>query len=242
MQTSYAINTAAAVPGVIADAQFGKNVNSMLAESNIGFGLAVVQGAADNTAKVPSASGQRFIGVSVKTDAYSQLNSGSVGYRATQAANVADKGKYWVLSSGAVNKGDPVFYNVTTGQFGPQAVPALTAVYTKNAGATGNYTASAVTAVPPAQAGTYVGTFTDATHYDVVDGSGNFIASGTTGVAFGAGGLGFTITAGGTAAVEGDGFHIAVTAAAATTDQAGQSVWDTTIAAAGIAVININKP
>lgn len=63
-----------------------------------------------------------------------------------------------------------------------------------------------------AQAGVYSVEFDDATHFVVSDPTGAQVGHGTTGVAFKAGGLSFTITAGGTAFVSGDSFAVTVAA------------------------------
>ena len=75
---------------------------------------------------------------------------------------------------------------------------------------TGNGTISAITAAPPAQQGTYQVVFTAATKFGVFDPSGSEMLNGSTGVAYSDKGIGFTITAGGTAFVAGDTFNIAV--------------------------------
>lgn len=76
---------------------------------------------------------------------------------------------------------------------------------------TGNGTFGAIT-VGAAIAGAYTVEFDDATHFVVADPTGKEVGHGTTGVAFSAGGLGFTITAGGTAFVPGDSFTVTVAA------------------------------
>ncbi|OUL79871.1 head decoration protein [Paraburkholderia hospita] len=63
-----------------------------------------------------------------------------------------------------------------------------------------------------AKAGVYSVEFDDATHFVVSDPTGAEVGHGTTGVAFKAGGLSFTITAGGTAFVPGDSFAVTVAA------------------------------
>ncbi|MGF6837056.1 hypothetical protein QF001_000923 [Paraburkholderia youngii] len=79
------------------------------------------------------------------------------------------------------------------------------------AGNTGNGTMNAPTTQTGVQPGAYNVVFVAATKFEVYDPSGKFIAVGTTGVAF-ANQVGFTITAGGTAFVAGDGFTVTVTA------------------------------
>ncbi len=76
---------------------------------------------------------------------------------------------------------------------------------------TGNGTFGAITPVSvPTQIGVYALAFTDATHFTATAPNAQ-TATGTTGVAFSALGIGFTITAGGTAFVAGDTFAITTT-------------------------------
>jgi hypothetical protein len=78
---------------------------------------------------------------------------------------------------------------------------------------TGNGTLGSLTAAGyAAKVGVYAVEFDDATHFIVSDPTGAEVGHGTTGVAFKAGGLGFTITAGGTAFVPGDSFSVTVAA------------------------------
>jgi hypothetical protein len=78
-----------------------------------------------------------------------------------------------------------------------------------NGGNTGNATISAVTLGDGASPGVYRIVHTAATVFDVLAPDGRKLASGTTGVAYD-GELGFTVTAGGTPMVAGDGFTITV--------------------------------
>lgn len=80
-----------------------------------------------------------------------------------------------------------------------------------NGGNTGNGTVGATTGQLGIQLGTYNVEFIAATAFNVYAPDGKLVAEGKTGVAF-ANQLGFTITAGGTAFVAGDGFTIAVAA------------------------------
>lgn len=78
---------------------------------------------------------------------------------------------------------------------------------------TGTGTFGAITLVSvPTQIGAYALAFTDATHFTVTAPNGA-TATGVAGTAFAALGIGFTITAGGTAFVAGDGFTITTTQA-----------------------------
>lgn len=74
---------------------------------------------------------------------------------------------------------------------------------------TGNGTSSAVAVLAAAKAGEYRVTFTAPTAFNVYDPTGTLVASGSTGAAFNTQ-INFTITAGATAFVAGDGFRIVV--------------------------------
>lgn len=89
---------------------------------------------------------------------------------------------------------------------------------------TGNGTFGAITVGAGAEAGAYTVEFDDATHFIVSNPSGEEIGHGVTGTAFSAGGIGFTITAGGTAFAPGDSFTVTVAA--------GSGKWVTCTAAA----------
>jgi L-serine deaminase len=68
----------------------------------------------------------------------------------------------------------------------------------------------AVTATKDAENGAHVVLFTAATKFNLQTPSGRVLKQGTTGVAYSAGGLSFTIAAGGTPAVAGDTITITV--------------------------------
>ncbi len=103
-----------------------------------------------------------------------------------------------------------------------------TAAGANKAGNTGNPTIGAITVGKNAEAGDYTVYFTAATGFQVYSPSGKFLGTGATGTAFTAAyQVGFTLTAGGNAAVAGDVFLVTVTegvstwAAATGTDAAG---------------------
>jgi len=77
---------------------------------------------------------------------------------------------------------------------------------------TGNGTFGAITVAAGAIAGNYAVEFDDATHYVVSNPAGAEIGHANTGAVFSAGGLSFTITAGGAAFVPGDSFNVTVAA------------------------------
>ncbi|KUR80763.1 head decoration protein [Novosphingobium sp. FSW06-99] len=75
---------------------------------------------------------------------------------------------------------------------------------------TGNGTFGAITVGSQAALGNYSVIFEAPTEYVVLGPNGQEVGHGVTGAAFNAGGLGFTITAGGTAFVAGDSFALTV--------------------------------
>ena len=74
----------------------------------------------------------------------------------------------------------------------------------------GNGTVGSITAQPPVFAGAYAVHFTDATNFAVSNPAGIAVGTGQVGIAFGGGGLEFTITAGATAFVANDAFTVTI--------------------------------
>lgn len=112
------------------------------------------------------------------------------------------------IDKGIITGGAKVLPGTVMGQQTTGATAVAAALGTN----TGNGTFGTITPVTvPTQIGVYALTFTGATTFNVV-GPNGVTAPGTTGVAFAALGIGFTITAGGTAFVAGDTFAITTTA------------------------------
>lgn len=93
-----------------------------------------------------------------------------------------------------------------------ETLDGASATYAANAGNTGNFTCGTVTLGAGVVEGTYSLDFIAATVFNVYQPNGELIGEGHTGVAFSAAGLGFTLTAGNTPAVAGDGATIAIAA------------------------------
>jgi hypothetical protein len=91
------------------------------------------------------------------------------------------------------------------------AAAVTPAAFAHNAG---NATVGAVTVDAGATAGTYKAIFTTATTFNFYNPAGILEGGGSTGVAFSAGSLNFTITAGGTPMVAGNGFNFPLAYAA----------------------------
>lgn len=102
---------------------------------------------------------------------------------------------------------------------GQQTKPTLNAIAVAAAipTNTGNGTFGTITVGAAATLGAYVLSMESATTFVLSNPSGQEIGHGSTGVAFSAGGLSFTLTAGGTAFAAGDGFTITTSQSAAAT-------------------------
>jgi hypothetical protein len=122
----------------------------------------------------------------------------------------------WEPENGMVTRAEGTLLSgvgiVTAGTVMGQVTEAGTAVAAALGTNTGNGTFGAITVAHPSIPGVYDVEFDDATHFVVSDPHGVEIGHGTTGAAFAAGGIGFTITAGGTAFVPGDSFTVTVAA------------------------------
>jgi hypothetical protein len=146
-----------------------------------------------------------------------QVGTYTVSFTAATAFNVTDP-KGVLVGSGSTGTAfaNQIGFTITAGGTAFVAGDSFTVVvppgaYTANSGNTGNGTCGAITAKAGVQAGTYYGEFTAATKFNVFDPYGKLVAEGATGTAFN-NQIGFTITAGGTAFVAGDGFTIGVAA------------------------------
>jgi len=90
------------------------NVDSKAAEgSDIAAGRAVVRGTGDKQCKLPSATGQAFLGVTEYTSAGLVQANGDHVYEEKREVNFVDYGKIWVYTEQAVVPGDSVFFRHT---------------------------------------------------------------------------------------------------------------------------------
>lgn len=93
-----------------------------------------------------------------------------------------------------------------------EILAGTSAAYAATGGNTGNFTCSAVVLEAGLVEGAYNVEFIAPTVFNVHNPNGDFVGEGDTGVLFNQGGLHFTITAGGAAAVAGDSATITVAA------------------------------
>lgn len=115
VQTTYG-NMPVASIGQIADIN-PATITSKVAEGTVLFGYPVVRGTADNQAKVPTATGQKFLGVAVRSlAAYASADDISK-YADETVFSVIEDGFVWVSVDEAVVAGDPVYF-IHTGNVG----------------------------------------------------------------------------------------------------------------------------
>ena len=115
IQTSYPEEIRAAVEGMVADAGL-KTVISRNVETaaGVGFGRAVVQGADDGGIIVPTATGGVFRGITVRDATLPQSSADT--YQQNDEAALMVTGVIWVIAREAVSAGNPVSFEVTTGE------------------------------------------------------------------------------------------------------------------------------
>lgn len=163
----------------------------------------------------------------VETNGYYPLNGGTNMPAGFYGPGMMVNGLTRGTISAAVNNGTPVgagapiYLRTTLDGAIPAGVvggiegvqdPNATTVGTANTGNTGNGTIGTLSLLKYGKNGTYTVSFTAATTFNVFDPYGAMVGSGVTGTAFNVGSqVQFTITAGGTAFVKGDGFGIVVT-------------------------------
>jgi len=113
VQTSYSEEHSAAYEGQRATLGL-TNIFSKVAEGgDIPFGRAVVRGTADNQAKLPSETGQSFLGVTEMTTAWSVNADDLHVYEEHREMNIIDFGEIWVYTEQSVVPGDPVYFRHT---------------------------------------------------------------------------------------------------------------------------------
>lgn len=124
--------------------------------------------------------------------------------------------EFLVSEAGGYRSRDQVTVTTTPALVAGQVLGRITtgtAASAAKAGNTGNATVGAITKGVNALPGVYQVVFSSATEFNVFAPGGALVGIGQTGTAFSAGAhLTFTITAGGTAMVVGDGFDITVAA------------------------------
>lgn len=106
--------------GQIDTLEVGNNIGHAFAEdSDLPFGLAVVQGTADNQVKLAVATGGDFRGITVRNLSVSNDSAtGLAAYADGEAVTYRNFGSIVVVAEVAVTKDDPVFFRHTAGAGG----------------------------------------------------------------------------------------------------------------------------
>lgn len=113
VQTTYASVRPVAFEGMRANLGL-TNITSKVAEdSAVPFGRAVTRGTADNQCKLPTATGEDFLGVSEMTSAWSENSDDLHVYEEYREVNIVDFGSIWVYTEQSVVPGNSVFFRHT---------------------------------------------------------------------------------------------------------------------------------
>lgn len=123
VQTTYTENQPIALPGMPADADYSADTRICETAAGIGFGVAVSQGSADKGALIGGASAAVFVGVTI-ADKTINNDGGADGYNQYDNMGVMYRGTIWVQVPTAVNDGDDVTFNGTTGVLSSAAAGA----------------------------------------------------------------------------------------------------------------------
>ncbi len=125
IQTSYSRYHAQALEGMVADQQLS-NFFSRRATAAIGFGKAVLQGAAADAIKAVDNSAARFLGVTVRDQSTGADSPDQ--FAANDAVRIMDKGTIWVIAGENVAAGDAASYLTATGAFMKSGTASTTAI------------------------------------------------------------------------------------------------------------------
>lgn len=113
VQTAYTAEQIAGTEGQKLDLGL-TNITSKVAEDgDIPFGRSVVRGTADNQAKLPTTTGQAFMGITQMTTAWAETNSGLHVYEQYREMNIIDFGQIYVYTEQSVVPGDAVYFRHT---------------------------------------------------------------------------------------------------------------------------------
>ena len=113
VQTSYDSEHAEGFVGQLADLQLTNVISRSVETTEVDFGLAVVRGTADDQCILPSATGQFFVGITVRTIAGTADTAGDRKYQPNESANLLDEGVIYAICEDGCIPGDDVFFRHT---------------------------------------------------------------------------------------------------------------------------------
>ena len=146
VQTTYSEEQVVAHEGQRSDLGLIDVVSKVAQDSDVKYGRAVVRGTADNQAKLPTTTGQAFMGITSSTTAGVANASDVHLYEENREMNIVDFGRIWVICEDGCVPGDSVFFRHTASgseEIGSLRTDADTADADEIAGATFETTASA---------------------------------------------------------------------------------------------------
>ena len=113
VQTSYELAHAEGFVGQLADLQLTNVFSRSVETAEIDFGLAVVRGTADDQCKLATATGGKFLGLTVRTIAGTADTAGARKYQVGESANILDEGVIYAICEDGCVPGDTVYFRHT---------------------------------------------------------------------------------------------------------------------------------
>ena len=110
VQTTYTREHERGFEGSVVDLSTNNIITKIAEGGAIGEGRAVVRGTQDRDAKLPSTSGQEFIGVTTSTTAGQADGSDNFNYEENAPMNVLDFGRIYVFCENGCSAGDDVYF------------------------------------------------------------------------------------------------------------------------------------
>ena len=117
VQTTYGERMLPPSPGTIAGSDFNTKTGTCEEAAGIGFGKPVSQGVNSDKGVALAGALADFLGISVRDIAAHRLQASVGADEYSQYSNMGylSRGQIWVEASVAVEAGDPVHFNATTG-------------------------------------------------------------------------------------------------------------------------------
>jgi len=114
VQTNYQLNPDAGFEGQLVDEEL-HNITTKNANVVLGNGLAVVRGTGDNGGTLATATGGKFVGITLRTLAGVADGANIQNYQVDQSANVIDFGKVYAICEDGCIAGNTVNFRYVAG-------------------------------------------------------------------------------------------------------------------------------
>lgn len=237
VQTTYSDRIGLGYAGQVIDMTLTDIISREVETAAVGFGKAVIRGAADRGVKA-GAAGQ-FVGITVRDVTLPPERNDE--YAVGDTAALMTRGAMLVTASAAVAAGDAVYRTPTGALTNVIGERTATSEAKEGGNAANTGTMGAITVSGGIPNGIYklriTATASDAGSFVITNADGAVIGPvGTVGVAYAFGGLAFTLADGSQDFVVGEGFDITVTGGNTLIDGA---TWETTAAMNNLARIRL---